>query len=383
MSLQLSILKQGAVDFIGERDIQRKLDAGKQLRVKLGVDPTRPDLHLGHMVVLRKLRQFQDLGHKVILIIGDFTATIGDPTGKSVTRPVLSIEETRHNAKSYLEQCALILNVDSPELLEIRYNSEWLSELTYSDMLNLLSKFTVANIMSREDFKTRFSGGIPIGMHELMYPITQGFDSVKVESDIELGGTDQLFNNLVGTHMNDQAVMTMPLLEGIKGGAKMSKSLDNFVALNEDTDTMFAKLMKVDDSVLESYFSLLTDIPLTNLPLSITEAHKLLATTVIRSIRPDADIEGAHRRFKEIAAKKIPSDIPLFHSRSTEINLLTLFVECGLAESKTAARRLLENRGLRVNGELLVSPHQDTTFPSLLKGIVLQRGKDKFMKVIR
>lgn len=383
MSLTLNKLKQGAVDFIGEDEIQRKLDSGKQLRVKLGVDPTRPDLHLGHMVVLRKLRQFQDQGHKVILIIGDFTATIGDPTGKSVTRPVLSIEETRHNAQSYLEQCALVLNVDSPELLEIRYNSEWLSKLTYADMLDLLSKFTIAKIMSREDFKTRFASGIPIGMHELMYPITQGFDSVKVESDIELGGTDQLFNNLVGNHMNGQAVMTLPLLEGIKGGAKMSKSLDNFVALNEDTDSMFAKLMKVDDSVLESYFSLLTDIPMTSIPISITEAHKLLATTVIRSIRPDADIEGANRRFREIAAKKIPSDIPVFHSKSTEINLLTLFVECGLAESRTSARRLMENKGLKVNGELLTDPQQNTTFPSLLKGIVLQRGKDKFMKVIR
>ncbi|WP_309570474.1 tyrosine--tRNA ligase, partial [Deinococcus sp.] len=228
---QIEILRRGVVDLVSEDDLRRKLAKGQPLRVKLGADPTRPDLHLGHAVILRKMRQFQDLGHKVIMLIGDFTAMIGDPSGKSKTRPPLTLEQTRQNSGSYLEQCRLILR-EEPEVLEIRYNGEWLEPMGYADVIRLASRYTVARIMERDDFRRRFEGGVPIAMHELLYPLTQGYDSVALEADVELGGTDQLFNNLVGRALQrdygqeSQVVMTLPLLVGLDGTEKMSRLLD-------------------------------------------------------------------------------------------------------------------------------------------------------------
>ena len=289
---QLTILKRGVVDLVSEDDLRRKLERSIEtktpLRVKLGADPTRPDLHLGHAVILRKMRQFQDLGHKVIMLIGDFTAIIGDPTGKSKTRPALTLEETRANAKSYLEQCKLILR-DDPDVLEIRYNAEWLEPMGYADVIRLASRYTVARILERDDFTKRYANGVPIALHELLYPLTQGYDSVALHADVELGGTDQLFNNLVGRALQrdygqePQVVMTLPLLVGLDGTEKMSKSLDNYIGLTDEPHVMFAKLMKVPDALLENYFTLLTDLSEEKIASLIVEhksAHQLLATLI-------------------------------------------------------------------------------------------------------
>ncbi|GEM48469.1 hypothetical protein DC3_41040 [Deinococcus cellulosilyticus NBRC 106333 = KACC 11606] len=296
---QIEILKRGAVDLISEEDLKRKIETGKQLRVKLGADPTRPDLHLGHAVILKKMRQFQELGHKVIMLIGDFTAMIGDPSGKSKTRPPLTLEETRQNAHSYLEQCKLILK-DDPEVLELRYNSEWLEPLGYADVIRLASRYTVARILERDDFTKRLQSGTPISLHELLYPLTQGYDSVALEADVELGGTDQLFNNLVGRTLQGQyeqepqVVLTLPLLVGLDGVEKMSKSLNNYIGLTDTPDVMFAKLMKVPDNLLENYFTLLTDLSINTIENILTlhpiRSHRILATLVVAWIHGKYDI---------------------------------------------------------------------------------------------
>ncbi len=288
---QLAILKRGVVDLVSEADLKERLARGTPLRVKLGADPTRPDLHLGHAVILRKMRQFQDLGHKVIMLIGDFTATIGDPTGKSKTRPPLTLEEARANAESYLEQCRIILRQES-EVLEVRYNSEWLEKLGYKDIIQLASRYTVARIMERDDFRKRFEGGVPISMHELLYPLTQGYDSVALEADVELGGTDQLFNNLVGRALQrdydqeGQIVMTLPLLVGLDGTEKMSKSLDNYIGLTDSSEVMYAKLMKIPDTLLENYFILLTDMKSDEVKY-IIDKSKILAHQVLGALLVD------------------------------------------------------------------------------------------------
>ena len=281
---QLAILRRGVVDLVTEDDLRRKLErsieTGIPLRVKLGADPTRPDLHLGHAVILRKMRQFQDLGHKVIMLIGDFTAIIGDPTGKSKTRPALTLEETRANAKSYLEQCKLILR-DDPDVLEIRYNAEWLEPMGYADVIRLASRYTVARILERDDFTKRLAGGVPIALHELLYPLTQGYDSVALHADVELGGTDQLFNNLVGRALQrdydqePQVVMTLPLLVGLDGTEKMSKSLDNYIGLTDPPEMMFNKIMKLPDSQLENYYTLLTDLSEIDIEAILRSGHAI------------------------------------------------------------------------------------------------------------
>ncbi|CAM4385862.1 tyrosine--tRNA ligase [Deinococcus marmoris] len=299
---QIEILKRGVVDLVTEDDLRRKLEqslkTGKPLRVKLGADPTRPDLHLGHAVILRKMRQFQDLGHQVIMLIGDFTAMIGDPSGKSKTRPPLTLEETRANAQSYLEQCRLILRGE-PEVLEIRYNGEWLEPMGYADVIRLASKYTVARILERDDFTKRLQAQTPISLHELLYPVTQGYDSVALEADVELGGTDQLFNNLVGRALQRdygqeaQVVMTLPLLVGLRGNEKMSKSLDNYISLEIkspkiNAKNMFKELMKLPDDLMESYFTLLTDLTENEILIIIQQhpkvSHRILASLISNSI---------------------------------------------------------------------------------------------------
>ncbi len=287
--MSLDILKRGVVDLISEDDLKLKLERGQPLRIKLGADPTRPDLHLGHAVILRKMRQFQDLGHKVIMLIGDFTAMIGDPSGKNKTRPPLSLEDARANARSYLEQCKLILRQE-PEVLEIRWNSEWLETMGFKEVIELTAKYTVARILERDDFTKRLRGGVSISVHEMLYPLAQAFDSVALEADVELGGTDQLFNLLVGRDIQReygqeaQVVMTLPLLVGLDGVEKMSKSLDNYIGLTDSPDVMYAKLMKVPDTLLGNYFTLLTDLLEDDIALILAghpvTAHRILATLV-------------------------------------------------------------------------------------------------------
>lgn len=394
---QIQILKRGVVDLVSEEDLRRKLAAGQPLRVKLGADPTRPDLHLGHAVILRKMRQFQDLGHQVIMLIGDFTAMIGDPSGKSKTRPPLTLEETRANAKSYLEQCRLILRHE-PEVLEIRYNGEWLEKLGYEDVIRLASKYTVARILERDDFTKRLSAGTPISMHELLYPLTQGYDSVALRSDVELGGTDQLFNNLVGRALQrdyeqeGQVVMTLPLLVGLDGTEKMSKSLDNYIGLTDPPHTMFAGLMKVPDPLLGNYFTLLTDLPQERISELLAghpvAAHRELARAVVASLYPDADLDAAEARFRSVAKGGIPDDLPGVPVPAAElgeaggVSMARLVVLAGLEPSNGAARKLIQNRGLKLNGEPYTEPQGQLTRAQLEAGAVIQKGKDKFARLI-
>lgn len=399
---QIALLRRGVVDLVSEDDLRRKLERGAPLRVKLGADPTRPDLHLGHAVILRKMRQFQDLGHKVIMLIGDFTAMIGDPSGKSKTRPPLTLEQTRENAKSYLEQCRLILRQES-EVLEIRYNGEWLEPMGYADVIRLASRYTVARIMERDDFRKRFEGGVPIAVHELLYPLTQGYDSVALEADVELGGTDQLFNNLVGRALQrdygqeSQVVMTLPLLVGLDGTEKMSKSLDNYIGLTDEPHEMFAKLMKVPDPLLDNYFTLLTDLPAARIEELLAghpvAAHRELAREVVAALHPGADLDAAEERFRSVAKGGIPENIPTVTVPLVDlddsldvgrISMAKLVVMAGLEPSNGAARKLMQNRGLKLNGEPFTDPQGSLTREQLSAegGAVIQKGKDKFARLV-
>ncbi|MDO4263631.1 MAG: tyrosine--tRNA ligase [Deinococcus sp.] len=399
---QLALLRRGVVDLVSEDDLraklQRSLETGQPLRVKLGADPTRPDLHLGHAVILRKMRQFQDLGHKVIMLIGDFTATIGDPTGKSKTRPPLTIEEARANAESYLEQCRLILRSE-PEVLEIRSNGEWLEQLGYKDIIGLTAKYTVARILERDDFSKRLSAGTPISMHELLYPLTQGYDSVALKADVELGGTDQLFNNLVGRALQrdygqePQVVMTLPLLVGLDGTEKMSKSLDNYIGISDEPHAIFAGLMKVPDPLLANYFTLLTGLSQERISELLAghpvEAHRQLAREVLSWLAPDADLGAAEERFRSVAKGGVPDDLPEVSVDAGELNeegqvsMARLVVLAGLEPSNGAARKLIGNRGLKVGGEAYTDPQGWVTRAELQsdEGLVLQKGKDKFRRL--
>ena len=396
---QLQILKRGVVDLVSEDDLRRKLErsieTGKPLRVKLGADPTRPDLHLGNAVILRKMRQFQDLGHKVIMLIGDFTAIIGDPSGKSKTRPMLTLEQTRQNAQSYLEQSKLVLRPE-PEVLELRYNSEWLEKMGYADVIRLASRYTVARILERDDFTKRYANGVPIALHELLYPLTQGYDSVALEADVELGGTDQLFNNLVGRALQrdydqePQVVMTLPLLVGLDGTEKMSKSLDNYIGLTDEPHVMFAKLMKVPDTLLENYFTLLTNLPQRQIQDTLVghpvEAHKRLAREVTRDFYPDADLDAALERFKSVAKGGIPDNIPNVSVPKADATpegtylAARLMVLAGLETSLGAARRTIQGRGFKVDGQPFLEPLGALTLPE--GGVVIQKGKDKFARMV-
>ena len=393
LAAQLDILKRGAVDLISEPDLKAKLERGRPLRVKLGLDPTRPDLHLGHAVVLRKLRQFQDFGHKVVLIVGDFTAMIGDPSGKNKTRPPLTLEQTRENAGSYVDQAKLILRQD-PAVFELRFNSEWLEAMGFEDVIRLTSRYTVARMLERDDFTKRLRGGVPISLHELLYPLAQAQDSVSITADVELGGTDQLFNLLVGRDIQREAgqeaqvVLTTPLLVGLDGVEKMSKSLDNYIGLTDPPETMFARLMKVPDPLLENYFTLLTDLPLTEVSALLAghpvAAHRELARQVTRNLHPDADLDHAEARYREVAKGVIPDDLPVYHLPAGELNaegrigLAKLAALSGLEASIGAARKLIGNKGLKVNGEAATDP-QAALAPT--SGLVLQKGKDKFVQI--
>lgn len=402
---QIELLKRGVVDLVTEDDLRRKLEnslkTGQPLRVKLGADPTRPDLHLGHAVILRKMRQFQDLGHQVIMLIGDFTAMIGDPSGKSKTRPPLTLEETRANAQSYLEQCRLILRGE-PEVLEIRYNGEWLEPMGYADVIRLASKYTVARILERDDFTKRLNAGTPISLHELLYPVTQGYDSVALQADVELGGTDQLFNNLVGRALQRdygqeaQVVMTLPLLVGLDGTEKMSKSLDNYIGLTDEPHVMFAKLMKVPDTLLGNYFTLLTDLPQSRIAELLgghpVAAHRELAREVVAWFYPDADLDAAEDRFRSVARGGIPDNIPVINVAAglddsidaQHISMAKLVVLAGLEPSNGAAKKLIQNRGLKLNGETYTDPQGQLTRDQLaaMGGAVIQKGKDKFARLV-
>lgn len=382
----LEIIKRKAVQIFSEQDLDKKLNSGKKLTIKLGADPSRPDLHIGHSVVLRVLKNFQDMGHEVVFVIGDFTGMIGDPSGKSKTRPSLTFEETRKSAETYLEQATKILDRDKTH---IAFNSEWLSKLNFEDVIKLCSKYTVARIMERDDFKNRFENGLPLSMHELLYPLMQGYDSVVLNADIEIGGTDQTFNLLVGRELQKdyeqepQIVMTFPLLVGLDGKEKMSKSLDNYIGLN---DTPFAKLeksMRIPDEVLRQYFELATDMPIDEINSilngDIREAHFEFAKELIRMYDTNVDFEEIKNRYLNIANGGIPDDIKEVCIENKQMNVCDLLVELNIASSRSDAKRKIEGKGIKIDAELQLDVNEVIDFSNGAK--VVQFGKSKFIKV--
>ena len=382
----LEIIKRKAVQIFSEQDLEKKLNSGKKLTIKLGADPSRPDLHIGHSVVLRVLKNFQDMGHEVVFVIGDFTGMIGDPSGKSKTRPALTFEETRKSAEKYLEQATKIIYRDKTR---ISFNSEWLSKLNFEDVIKLCSKYTVARIMERDDFKNRFENGLPLSMHELLYPLMQGYDSVALNADIEIGGTDQTFNLLVGRELQKdyeqepQIVMTFPLLVGLDGKEKMSKSLDNYIGLN---DTPFAKLeksMRIPDEVLRQYFELATDMPIDEINSilngDIREAHFEFAKELMRMYDTNVDFEEIKNRYLNIANGGIPDDIKEVCIENKQINVCDLLVELNIASSRSDAKRKIEGKGIKIDAELQLDVNEVIDFSNGAK--VVQFGKSKFIKV--
>ncbi len=381
----LEIIKRKAVQIFSEEDLERKIRNGKKLTIKLGADPSRPDLHIGHSVVLRVLKQFQDMGHEVVFVVGDFTGMIGDPSGKSKTRPALSFEETRKSAETYLEQATKILDKDKTK---IRFNSEWLSKMNFNDVINLTSKYTVARIMERDDFKNRFENNLPLSMHELLYPLMQGYDSVALNADIEIGGTDQTFNLLVGRELQkdygqeQQVVMTFPLLVGLDGKEKMSKSLDNYIGLTDSPFVKFEKSMKIPDEVLRQYFELATDLKNSEIDeimsKDIRDAHMRFAKELIKMYNNENDYEIAKEKYMSIAKGEIPDNIEEIKIEENEINICDLLVKIGFALSKSEAKRNILGNGIKINGKQVNNTNE---IIRLDKDLVVQFGKNRFKKV--
>lgn len=373
------ILRRDAVSIYSEDALREKLNNGKRLIIKLGADPSRPDLHLGHSVVLRKLRMFQDLGHEVVFVIGDFTGMIGDPSGKSKTRSPLTFEQTRINGKTYLEQVTKILDKDKTRIV---YNSEWLSEMNFADVLSLAGKYTLARIMERDDFANRFADGRAIGLHELLYPLMQGYDSVALNADIEVGGTDQTFNLLVGRDLQRdygqeaQVVITFPILVGLDGVEKMSKSLDNYIGLDEPAEVMFEKCMRVPDAVLSDYIRLTTELQ--NVPDDIRDAHFVYAREIVRMYHGDDAVLPAENRYRSVAGGIIPKTVETVTLPKENCDLVELLCSVGFASSKSEARRLIAGRGIKLNGKTA----DDPAITIDQNEIIISRGKNRFIKII-
>lgn len=392
---QMAVIERGTAEIVPRdelvKKLQKSLASGRPLRIKLGLDPTAPDIHLGHTVVLNKLRQFQDLGHEVHLIIGDFTGRIGDPSGKSETRKQLTEEEVMANALTYQEQIFKVL--DSRRTI-MYFNSEWLGKLRLQDIIELTAKYTLARMMERDDFNKRFKEGLPIGIHELMYPLMQGYDSVALQADVELGGTDQKFNLLVGRHLQReygqeaQIALMMPILEGLDGVQKMSKSLGNYVGVNEEPYEQFGKLMSIPDSLILRYFELLTRVDnrtlqemkaaMENGTLNPRDAKISLAREIIGVYHGLEAADQAEQRFRLVFSQgDIPDDIPEVAVAEDSIYLPRFLVEQQMVSSGSDARRMIKQEAVRVNGRKC----PDENVP-VSDGMVIQIGKRKFIKVI-
>ncbi|MHC4385986.1 MAG: tyrosine--tRNA ligase [Planctomycetota bacterium] len=392
---QVKLLKRGTVEVFREDELAQRLteaaNNGTQLRAKLGMDPTAPDIHLGHTVVLRKLRQFQDLGHKAVLIIGDYTARIGDPTGQNTTRPMLTPEDIKQNAQTYFDQAGKILDM-SPDKVEVRYNSEWLADLRLADVIKLTASMTVARMLERDTFEIRYKNGDPIGVHEFLYPLMQGHDSVAIKSDVELGGTDQTYNNLVGRDLQrldgqkPQIVITMPILVGLDGVQKMSKSKGNYIGVTDTPSDMFGKTMSIPDELMENYFTLLTDIPadeiavLCDAPKTHPKEAKVKLGKIIVEQFYDADAaNAAAAEFEKVFAQnQLPDDMPEVEIAAEPIMASKLLTHCNLVASGGEAKRMCKQGGVKVNDEKIAGPSQEIT-PS--DGMVVQVGKRKFAKL--
>ena len=385
---QLAIIKRGAVEIVPEQELIEKLKKSKKenkpLRVKLGVDPTRPDLHLGHSVILRKMRQFQDLGHEVILIIGGFTAMIGDPTGQNKTRPPLTVEEVNENAQTYIDQAKKILDEDK---LTLTNNNDWLGPMDFMDVVRLSSKLTVARMIERDDFSKRFENNEAISLHEFLYPLAQGQDSVYLKSDIELGGTDQKFNLLVGRQLQkddgqeQQVCLMMPLLVGTDGTAKMSKSYDNYIGIDEAPNDMYGKTLSVPDELIYTYFELVTDIATEDLPSIKEKAEKDprnakhdLAYTVVRMYHGDESAKAAKEHFEQtVINKQVPDDAPEFEYNSgEELRLLDIIADTNFSPSNGETKRMMKQGGISIDDEKI----KDINY-----SITLEPGQELALKV--
>ncbi len=398
---QMDILTRGVEDMISEEQLREKLKqsqkADSPLKVKLGLDPSAPDIHLGHTVVLRKLKQFQDLGHEVYLIIGDFTGRIGDPTGKSETRNQLSEEEVMENARTYQEQFARILNPDKTKLV---FNSSWLGDMDFAEVIELSSKYTVARMLERDDFAKRYKSGKAICIHEFFYPLMQGYDSVAIEADIELGGTDQRFNLLVGRNLQKeygqkpQVIMMMPLLEGLDGVNKMSKSLDNYIGIEDTPQEMYGKIMSISDDLIARYFELLTDISQNELkeiknklekrdfnPMNL---KKKLAKKIVSQYHSPEEADKAAGEFKRVFSKgKLPEDIPEIEIcdddlENGEMWIVKLIAATGLVDSNSQARRMIKQGAVRINGEKQKKINLDI---EINDGMIIQIGKRRYAEI--
>ncbi len=392
---QIAGLKRGTVDVFTEADLAQKLTesakAGRPLRVKLGLDPTSPDIHLGHTVVLRKLRQFQDAGHKGVLIIGDYTARIGDPTGVNKTRPVLTTEQIKENAATYLAQAGKIIDT-SEDKLQVRYNSEWLSKLRLDEVIKLAGTMTVARMLERDTFEKRYKNDEPISIHEFLYPLMQAYDSVVIKADVELGGTDQTFNNLAGrdvqraNHLAPQIVMTMPILVGLDGKEKMSKSKGNYIGITDAPADMFGKVMSISDEMMENYFTLLTDIEAERIA-ELTDGQKthpkeakvLLGKKIVEQFYNKATADIAAAQFEKVFAQnKLPDDMPNVALAATPMTAAKLIAACGLVESGGEAKRMIKQQAVSVDGKK-VNDINAEIMPAA--GMVVQVGKRKFAKI--
>jgi len=395
---QLDIIKRGAVEIIVEQDLVKKLEksvsTGKPLRVKAGFDPTAPDIHLGHTVLLNKMRQFQELGHEVLFLIGDFTGMIGDPTGKSETRKHLSMEEVADNAKTYQTQIFKILDSEKTKIV---FNSEWMSKMSAGDLIQLAAKHTVARMLEREDFKKRYQSELPISIHEFLYPLIQGYDSVALKADVELGGTDQKFNLLVGRELQKeygqepQSIVMMPLLEGLDGVNKMSKSLGNYIGINEPAKEIFGKVMSVSDALMFRYYELVSAVSFDNLAriktdiqtgtLHPMEAKKLLAVEMVDRFCLKGEGVSAREEFEKVfSSHRLPDDIPVAEIvwEGEHMKLAKIMALAGVAKSNSEARRLIQQGAVEVDQALI----RDIDSEIVMKDYIIKAGKKRFVKVI-
>ena len=396
---QMDVIKRGVVDLLPEdelvKKIERSIKGNTPLIAKLGCDPSRPDLHLGHTVVLRKLRQFQELGHQVILIVGDFTGMIGDPSGKNETRPALSLEETRRNGQSYYDQASKVLDATKAKIC---YNSEWLGKMSFEDVIKLASKYTVARMLERDEFEKRYKSGEPISIHEFLYPLAQAMDSVAIKSDVELGGTDQRFNLLVGRDVQreygqePQIILTMPILPGTDGKQKMSKSLDNYIGVSESPSQMYGKTLSIPDNIMYDYFELATTVPkqeLTEIKATLADPTKnprdlkrRLAREFVTLYHSAEDALKAEQEFDRVFVQKdVPDDLQDF-TPDTDVAacwIVKLITESGLAPSNGEARRLIKEGAVSIDGEKVTNPDAEIV---LNAPKVLKVGKRRFIRIV-
>ncbi len=383
---QITYIKKGLAELIREEDLRERLKLGRPLRVKAGFDPTAPDLHLGHTVLLRKLKHFQDLGHTVIFLIGDSTAKIGDPSGRNTTRPPLTNDQIQANTETYKAQVFKMLD---PEKTEVRFNSEWLDALRYDDIIRLCGKYTVAQILERDDFSKRYKERTPISIHELLYPLAQAYDSVVLRCDVEMGGTDQKFNLLVGREIQKdfgqppQIVATVPILEGLDGEKKMSKSLDNYIGITEAPEVMFRKIMQISDDLMYRYYELLTDKSLAEIEV-LRKSHPMqakmdLARIVVNDFHSAEDASRAAEEFTRVVRQKeVPSGIETIEIREVP-RIDKLLAQAGLAESVSDAVRKIKAGSVQVNGERVA----DLKFSTEAKELLIQAGKHWRRVIIR